>query len=217
MRQPNDPFVNKLETLKRISSIDLCLEEPIFSKCNYTINDDGSIDILDSVTWYNRFTIKDSMVETAYEKFEDFLPVYVGMHHCTNFLVFPQKINRVHGDFNIDMNLLVSMKNFPDIIDGSFSAAHNRISSLHYFPKQILANIDIGDNPINLFKGIPKVINGNFDIRYTNLMSKDFAHIPKVKGILNILDEDYRLLSNDDQSYLVEHYNVNLELVTDGI
>ena len=72
---------------------------------NYTINDDGSIDVDGNVILYDE-----------------------------NLTELPLTFNRIDGDFNCGNNRLSSLKGGPKWVGGYFSCSNNRLSSLEFSP-----------------------------------------------------------------------------------
>jgi hypothetical protein len=97
---------------------------------NYTINDDLSIDVDDSVGFFGKGLVK-----------------------------VPLKFNRVSGNFNCSSNDLISLFGCPQWVGGNFACSDNGLTSLKFFPKFIGGDLFIYDNYITSLKGIPKNIN----------------------------------------------------------
>ena len=75
---------------------------------NYTINDDGSIDVDGDVNLYNK-----------------------------GFVELPLRFNKVNGWFDCGRNNLISLKGSPRWIDGYFSCDNNRLTSLEFSPEYV--------------------------------------------------------------------------------
>ena len=86
----------------------------IESKCkrygikNYTINDDGSIDVAEDI--------------------------YISYKGLTEL---PLRFNKVTGSFNCDYNRLTSLKGCPRWIGGSFNCIGNKLTSLEFSPDYV--------------------------------------------------------------------------------
>ena len=75
---------------------------------NYTINDDGTIDVNGGVNLYNK-----------------------------GLTELPLRFNKVTGSFNCDYNRLTSLKGCPRWIGGNFSCAGNKLTSLEFSPDYV--------------------------------------------------------------------------------
>ena len=75
---------------------------------NYTINDDGSIDVVGNVNlWYHELT------------------------------ELPLTFNRINGDFRCSNNRLTTLKGCPRWVSGYFSCANNKLTSLKFSPDYV--------------------------------------------------------------------------------
>jgi hypothetical protein len=100
---------------------------------NYTVNDDGSIDV-------------NGDVDLSYEVLTE-LP-----------LVF----NKVTGYFNCSNNRLTSLKGSPRWIGGHFSCRYNRLSSLEFSPEYVGGDFECYGNDLTNLVGSPKEVVGSF-------------------------------------------------------
>lgn len=109
--------------------------DSICQKCyiqNYTINDDGSIDVDDDVDL---------------------------CHQVLNKL--PLKFRNVSGHFDCSYNFLTSLEGCPQSV-GDFYCENNGLTSLYGCPQIILGDFDCQDNEIIDFKGFPEFYEGEF-------------------------------------------------------
>jgi hypothetical protein len=132
---------------------------------NYTINDDGSIDVNGDVFLYN----------------------------C-NITELPLRFNKVSGDFDCSWNRLTSLKGGPRWVGGSFSCQYNQLPSLEFSPDYVDGWFDCSDNLLT-DNYCDSEIGGGFytslkqdglllqDHRATNY--KEFQKLYKRKLILN--------------------------------
>ena len=95
---------------------DICKKYKIY---NYTVNDDGSIDVNGSVNL--RFN---------------------GLSE------FPLRFNKIFGSFYCDNNELTSLKNGPNWIKGSFRCDFNELTSLEFSPKYVGGDFNCSHNPL---------------------------------------------------------------------
>ena len=89
---------------------------------NYTINDDLSVDVDNSVILY----------QVPMDK----LPLQFGY---------------VKGDFILGENELTTLEGVPHTIDGDFICGGNNIKDLDYFPKNIKSRIVLLNNPLESY------------------------------------------------------------------
>jgi len=149
------------EMLFLINQIDKTCKE--YNITNYTINNDGTIDVDGSVNilfWQHLIT-----------KFPFKFNKVNGEFICNNnkLLSFEGSPVEVNGDFLCYNNRLTSLKGCPKIIRGSFNCQLNNIKSFEYFPSFIKIFFNCHDNPIwhvwKLFEDTTKIeLFNDFDI-----------------------------------------------------
>jgi hypothetical protein len=93
---------------------------------NYTINEDGSIDVDGDVVIYNRHLKK-----------------------------LPLKFRNIYGSFNCDNNKLTTLEGCPINVYGNFSCVDNWIRSLDHCPKSVSGVFRCSFNKITSLEGIP--------------------------------------------------------------
>ena len=86
---------------------------------NYTINDDGSIDVMGDVYLYNK-----------------------------GLTELPLTFNKVTGDFNCGRNRLTSLKGGPKWVGCHFLCNRNKLSSLEFSPDYVGSNFYCDDNDL---------------------------------------------------------------------
>lgn len=112
---------------------------------NYTINDDGSVDVDDDVNLSNY-----------------------------NLIEIPLQFGRVSGYFNCNDNSLTSLKGSPTSVKGTFDCSYNKLTTLEYAPQSIGNNFYCHDNKLTSLKGA-NLIGGNiFHCSYNRLKTLDF-------------------------------------------
>ena len=173
---------------------------------NYTINNDGSIDVDGNVSLFN-----------------------IGL------IEIPLKFNRIYGHFSCSKNKLTSLKGSPRWVDGSFYCYYNQLSSLEFSPEYVgddfdcsyndLTNLDhspkevgksyfcFNNKQLKDIKGISEKLNGFFYCEYTPLSSifdkvdKHFLHafnfykiikddtvnLKRLKYVMDLYDKPIRL------------------------
>jgi hypothetical protein len=170
-------------------------EEDIYAICkkygieNYTINEDGSIDVDGNVFLFNigltKLPLKFNVVSEHFDCSWNNLtsleggPKKVGgyfdcsSNKLTSLKGCPKEIN---GDFSCSYNRLTSIEGCPEKINGDFSCSYNRLTSLEGCPEKINGNFYCYDNFLTSFEHCPKVIYGNFNCRNNKITS--FDHLP---------------------------------------
>ena len=142
---------------------DICKKYKI---TNYTINDDGSIDVNGSVNLYNK-----------------------------GLTELPLTFNKVSGDFFCGRNNLTSLKGSPKWVGGYFNCNYNQLTSLEFSPDYVGLNFNCINNKLTdnycdseISKGFYTsleqdglIINGYY--RATNY--KEWRKMYKRKKILN--------------------------------
>ena len=99
---------------------------------NYTINEDGSIDVNGDVDLIDKKLIE-----------------------------LPLNFNRVNGDFNCSHNYLTELKGCPKYVGNYFSCSYNYLTSLEYSPKYVKGSFNCDSNKITDLYGISDYI-GNY-------------------------------------------------------
>ena len=90
----------------------------------YTINDDGSIDVNDSVVIINKRMKR-----------------------------IPIKFNKVYGTFYCRKIGLLTLKNSPNYVGGSFYCDDNLLKSLYGCPQNVVGYFFAQDNPLETLEG----------------------------------------------------------------
>jgi len=100
---------------------------------NYTINEDGSIDVDGDVSL-----------------------------HGNRLKELPLTFNKVSGDFNISINKLTSLEGAPKYVGVDFRCVSNKLTSLKYCPKYVGSNFNCVDNFITSLDSYPDYVGGIF-------------------------------------------------------
>ena len=103
---------------------------------NYTINDDGSIDVNQKVSLS-----------------------YYGLTEL------PLKFNKVTGNFDCSRNSLTSLEGSPESVGGKFYCEYNNLTSLEGSPESVGGNFYCFNNNLTSLEGSPKSIGGKFYCR----------------------------------------------------
>lgn len=115
---------------------------------NYTIKNDGSVDVEGSVTIaaysLNKIPIKFGKILGNF---------YCNHNNLTTLENSPQSIS---GDFNCSNNQLISLKEGPKSIGGSYMCSNNKLKNLIGSPEKINGDFLCTDNELISLKGGPK-------------------------------------------------------------
>jgi hypothetical protein len=123
-------------------------KEDIHSLCkkydirNYTINDDGSIDVDGNVNLYDKKLIE-----------------------------LPLKFGKVGGDFYCHYNNLTSLEGSPREVGGDFYCSENKLTSLSGSPREVGEVFECSDNQLTSLEGAPEKVGGDFHCSYNELRS----------------------------------------------
>jgi hypothetical protein len=109
---------------------------------NWTLNEDGSIDVDGDVNIY-----------------------YKGLNKL------PLKFRNVSGYFDCSYNNLTSLEGSPKCVGGDFNCSHNNLTYLEGCVECVSGSFFCRHNKLNSLKGSPKSISGIFDCSYNNLTS----------------------------------------------
>jgi hypothetical protein len=107
---------------------------------NYTINEDGSIDVDGEVYLSGRGLTK-----------------------------LPLKFRRVTGGFFICYNKLTSLEGSPKEVGGSFDCQNNQLTSLKGCPKSVGGSFECYKNQLTSLEGSPKSVGGSFYCSWNKL------------------------------------------------
>jgi hypothetical protein len=100
---------------------------------NYTVNDDGTIDVNGTVNLDN-----------------------------VKLTELPLSFNKVSGDFFCRFNQLTTLKGSPRWVGGDFSCYDNRLPSLEFSPDYVGRDFDCNDNDLSDLVGSPKQVGNSF-------------------------------------------------------
>ncbi|MCK9476326.1 MAG: hypothetical protein M0R46_10420 [Candidatus Muirbacterium halophilum] len=146
---------------------------------NYTINEDGSIDVNGNVNLVNR------QLKVLPLKFRN----VNGFFNCgfNELITLEGAPQRVGGDFYCGDNQLTSLMDCPQSVGGDFSCYDNQLTSLVGCPQIIGGEFDCSDNNLTSLEGAPKRVGGIFWCYYNNL--KNIDYLPKYYKELYIGDD----------------------------
>ena len=101
---------------------------------DYTINDDGSIDVDGNVDLCDRSLTK-----------------------------LPLKFRSVSGYFDCEDNQLTTLEGAPKSIDGYFDCGNNQLTSLEGAPQSVGGDFYCYNNQLTSLEGAPQSVGGDFD------------------------------------------------------
>ena len=102
---------------------------------NYTINPDGSIDVNGDVKLVNK-----------------------------KLTELPLTFNKVHGNFECDINSLTTLKGSPKWTSGNFESSNNNLTDLIGSPEIVEGNFQSVGNRLTDLTGSPKQVDGWFNV-----------------------------------------------------
>ncbi|MCK9472063.1 MAG: hypothetical protein M0Q88_09970 [Bacilli bacterium] len=120
---------------------------------NYTINEDGSIDVDGKVDLYDK-----------------------------KLKVLPLKFRKVSGNFECSFNELTSLKGSPQTVGGNFYCRGNQLTTLEGAPQSIGGFFYCNNNQLTSLEGAPQSIGGCFFCSYNQLTTLEGVH-KRVGGI----------------------------------
>jgi hypothetical protein len=125
-------YIKKYKIFESSSNIDeICNKYGIE---NYTINEDGSIDVEGNVNLNDRVVLSE----------------------------LPIKFGNVGGNFNCSGNKLTSLEGSPKSVGGNFNCSGNKLTSLEGSPKSVGGNFNCSRNKLTSLEGSPKSVGGGF-------------------------------------------------------
>jgi hypothetical protein len=130
---------------------------------NYTINEDGSIDVDGDV-------VLQSDEEEVYgpnDSGDDFITGYLKLSEI------PLNFNRVSGNFDCRGNNFISLEGGPITVGGNYDCSFNMLSSLRYGPKQVGGDFDCQINDLTSLVGGPVSVGGDYNCSDNLLSSLD--------------------------------------------
>lgn len=144
---------------------------------NYTINDDGSINVNGNV--------------------------YLSFRKLTEL---PLNFNEVNGEFDCSNNKLTTLKGCPKEVPNDFHCNSNKLTTLEGGPEYVGGYYDCGDNHLTTLKGSPKEIGQSFQC-YNNLLKTLEDAPLKVNGhIFNALNNPIYTLEGFETKGFDEFY-----------
>jgi hypothetical protein len=178
---------------------------------NYTINEDGTVDVGRDV-----YLNGDNLTE------------------------FPLKFRKVNGDFDCSYNKLTNLEGAPREVVGGFSCKNNKLTSLEGSPNKVGGHFSCSFNKLTNLEGAPREVGGNFECSYNNQLTSlegiskyisrvIYCHnnqLRDVRGIkdgwrgevwieVNPVHQIFRLFPNERWDEVIEFLN-EYEVIRDG-
>jgi hypothetical protein len=144
---------NKFELEKELNKYDIK---------NYTINDDGTIDVNGSVN----LSFSSSGIR---------------------LYRIPFKFGKVTGDFNVYNNELKSLEGSPYSVYGNFDCSRNNLTSLVGCPGEVGGDFECQDNNLESLEGMSLEIGGDF-ICFDNEFLTDIDSLSNIEGEIHCDD-----------------------------
>ena len=157
---------------------DLCRKYGIV---NYTINEDGRIDIKGDVYLSNKGLTK-----------------------------LPIRFRNVSGDFDCNNNQLTSLEGAPRSVSGYFICNHNQLTSLEGAPTSVGGGFYCDNNQLTSLEGAPNGVGRHFWCNNNQLTSleglewKSFRNINLVNNPVYEVVKDW--INNEDREDLIEYF-----------
>ena len=107
---------------------------------NYTINNDGSIDVAGNVNLWDK-----------------------------GLTELPLVFNKVSGNFSCNHNNLTSLKGCPRWVGGYFDCNNNKLTSLEFSPDYVGGDFYCNNNQLTSLKFSPDYVGGDFYCKYNKL------------------------------------------------
>ena len=107
---------------------------------NYTINTDGTIDVVGNVNLFSKRLTK-----------------------------LPLKFRNVSGDFRCSYNKLTTLEGAPISVGGNFSCRDNKLTTLEGAPQSVSGNFYCDNNELTTLVGAPISVGGDFDCEKNKL------------------------------------------------
>jgi len=180
---------------------------------NYSINSDGSIDVVGDVNFNNADLIKLPL---------EFNNVS-GDFNCSSseLTSLEGSPDFVGGDYTCSFNCITSLVGGPQTVGGSFYCHGNNITSLVAGPQTVGINYDCEGNTLSNLLGVSTMIGGSLDCSYNNLISTYSGDVD-LELISNnvILNGNFlprNLLENFEHIKLILKYQRHFEIWKDDL
>ena len=171
---------------------------------NYTINEDGSIDV-------------DGNAHLSFKKDLTKLPlkfrnVTGNFYCCDNELTSLEGCpESVGGGFYCHDNELTSLEGCPEKVGGNFACFDNKLITLKGSPKSVGGFFYCQDNQLPSLEGCPEYVGGDFACTDNNIRS--FDHLPVIGGskiffVDNPINSIWILFKDYNKIELFNYYDI---------
>jgi hypothetical protein len=141
---------------------------------NYTINDDGTIDVNGDVNLYNK-----------------------------GLTELPIRFNKVTGWFFCRNNKLTTLKDCPRWVGSNFSCVNNKLTSLEFGPEYVGNDFVCNFNDLTDLVGSPKQVGGDFSCINNKLLMNPKGVSERIGGLFYCYDTPLQsIFNNVDQHFL---------------
>jgi hypothetical protein len=121
---------------------------------DYTINDDGTIDVDGDVNLRDR-----------------------------ELYIIPFKFGKVTGSFHCENNKLESLEGSPYYVGGDFNCYDNNLLDLEFSPAEVVGTFDCSFNSLESLYGMPLEIGGDFNCK-SNPDLEEIDSVSNIEGYL---------------------------------
>jgi hypothetical protein len=155
-----------------------------FNITNYTINDDGTIDVEGNVNLSSRGLTK-----------------------------LPLKFRNVSGDFYCSYNKLTTLEGSPSSVGGRFYCSDNKLTTLEGSPSSVRGDFYCYNNKLTTLEGSPRSVGGRFDCSVNKLTTLEGSP-RSVGGGFYCYNNQLTTLEGSPQSVGGDFYCSNNQLTT---
>jgi hypothetical protein len=136
---------------------------------NYSINSSGSVDVDGNVALSSR-----------------------------NLTVMPLRFHKVMGHFNINNNILTTLRGTPLAVGGNFNCFNNQLTNFSGGPKWVGGDFYAHQNKLTSLKGSPSEVVGNYYISGNEYLENLVGCTLKIGGNFSFDDTLVSTFSGDD-------------------
>ncbi len=160
-------YIKEYKLFESRSDIESILKR--YKITNYTINDDGTVDVDGDVNLANILVGLSNIPINFRNVSGDF---WCSNNGLTSLVGCPKILG---GDFYCADNRLNSLEHCPKSVGGNkFDCAYNDLVSLEYCTSEIFGDFDCHSNRLFTLKGCPKTVGGFFDCSFNKIVKLDF-------------------------------------------
>jgi hypothetical protein len=206
-----------MKYLKKYRLFESVNEEEIHDICkeydirNYTINDDGTIDVNGSVDLSKRGLTK---LPIRFNHVSGYF--YCNNNQLTSLEGAPKSVD---GHFTCINNKLTSLRGVPQSIGGDFWCRYNQLTSLRGAPQIVIGSFLCEDNQITSLDGAPQSIGGNFYCDVNQITSlkglefKSFNYIDLESNPIYTIVKNW--INKGNREDLIEYF-VDMDIIQEG-